>query len=76
MDTNGWELDYWLMFKHPDDKTFPPMQMSGTGWIHTCQLHGDEEDERLYPHLEDNPKYADRIKHGLELISKAMDRSN
>ena len=74
LDTNGWELDYWLMFKHPDDKTFPPMQMSGTAWIHKCQLHGDEEDERLYPHLEDNPEYADRIKHGLELISKVMDR--
>ena len=38
LDTNGWELDYWLMFKHPDDKTFPPMQMSGTASVRTILL--------------------------------------
>lgn len=44
VDTNGWENDYWQSFTHPDEKKFPPMQMSGTSWIHECHLHGEEDD--------------------------------
>ncbi len=75
LDTNGWDHDYWNSFTHPDGKKFPPMQLSGTGWIHECHLHGNEDDCGVYPHLEDDPKYADRIKHGLELLEKAMNRA-
>lgn len=37
--------------------------------------NGNEDDCGVYPHLEDDPKYADRIKHGLELLEKAMSRA-
>lgn len=76
VDTNGWENDYWQSFTHPDEKKFPPMQMSGTSWIHECHLHGEEDEDALYQYLEDDEEYADRIKHGLELIGKAMNRAD
>lgn len=75
LESNGWEHDYWQSFYHPDNKKFPPMQTSGTSLIHQCRLHGNEEKCGEYPRLEDNPEYADRIKHGLELLKKAMDRA-
>ena len=50
------------------------MQISGTGWIHECHLHGYEEDDGVYPHLEDDSEYTDCIKHGLELIKNAINR--
>lgn len=75
LDSNGWEHDYWQSFYHPDNKKFPPMQISGTSFVHQCCLHGNEEKCGEYPHLEDNPEYADRIKHGLELLAKAMNRA-
>ena len=53
VDTNGWENDYWQSFTHPDEKKFPPMQMSGTSWIHECHLHGEEDEDTLYQYLED-----------------------
>ena len=51
------------------------MQMSGTSWSHECHLHGEEDEDALYQHLEDDEEYAERIKHGLELIGKAMNRA-
>lgn len=71
---NGWEHDYWYPFTHPDKKHFPPVELVGTAWIHECKLHGRYHDYESYPHLEDNPEYTDRINHGRELLSKAMDR--
>lgn len=50
------------------------MQISGTGWVHECHLHGYEEDNGIYPHLEDDSAYTDCIKHGLDLIKNAMNR--
>lgn len=74
LDANGWEYDYWYPFTHPDKKHFPPVELVGTAWIHKCKLHGTDDDYESYPHLEDNPEYTNRIKHGRELLSKAMDR--
>lgn len=74
LDTNGWEHDYWYSFIHPDKEHFPPVELAGTAWIHECKLHGMYGDCKVYPHLENNPEYADRIKRGKELLSKAMDR--
>lgn len=68
MDTNGWQLDYWQKFTHD---SLPAMQLSGTGITHTCELHGCEEDTEEYELLENNPKYTERIKHGIELINAA-----
>lgn len=74
MDTNGWEHDYWDRYTHPDSSTFPPMQTSGTSFIHECHINGHDDDEAEYPHLEDNPKYAERIKHGYELLKQGYTR--
>lgn len=74
LDTNGWECDYWYSFIHPDKEHFPPVELTGTAWVHECLLHGMSDDYEYYPHLEDNPEYTDRINHGRELLSKAMDR--
>lgn len=71
---NGWEHDYWNLFKHTNSQKFPMMQISGTGWVHECHLHGYEEDNGIYPHLEDDSAYTDCIKHGLDLIKNAMNR--
>lgn len=74
LDATGWEHDYQYPFTHPDKKHFPPVELVGTAWIHECKLHGRYDDYESYPHLEDNPEYTDRINHGRELLSKAMDR--
>lgn len=74
LDATGWEHDYQYPFTHPDKKHFPPVKLVGTAWIHECKLHGRYDDYESYPHLEDNPEYTDRINHGRELLSKAMDR--
>lgn len=74
LDATGWEHDYCYPFTHPDKKHFPPVKLVGTAWIHECRLHGTYDDYESYPHLEDNPEYTNRIKHGRELLSKAMDR--
>lgn len=74
LDENGWDSNYWCPFIHPDKKHFPPVELVGTAWIHECKLHGRYDDYESYPHLEDNPEYTDRINHGRELLSKAMDR--
>lgn len=73
--TNGWEYDYWNVLHHPDENTFPPMQISGTAFIHECHINGiddDADDHPVYPHLEDNPAYADRVKHGYELLKASQ----
>ena len=74
LDENGWDSNYWCPFIHPDKKQFPPVRLTGTTWIHKCQLHGMYDDYESYPHLEDNPEYTRRIKRGKELLAKAMDR--
>ena len=74
LDTNGWDSNYWYSYIHSDKEHFPPVELTGTAWIHKCKLHGMYDDCEVYPHLEDNPEYTDRINHGIELLSKAMDR--
>ena len=74
LDTNGWECDYWYPFIHPDKEHFPPVELTGTAWVHECLLHGMSNDYEYYPHLEDNPKYEDRIENGRNLLSKAINR--
>lgn len=74
LDANGWEHDYVYPFTHLGRGHFPPVELAGTAWIHECRLHGMYDDYESYPHLEDNPKYARRIKRGKELLAKAMDR--
>ncbi len=76
LDTNGWEHDYWQKFTHPDSKRFPPMQLTGTSWIHECQIHGIEDDCGIYPYLENDPEYSDCIRNGLKLLSEAMNRAS
>ncbi|RGH18342.1 hypothetical protein DWV75_03835 [Ruminococcus sp. AF12-5] len=73
---NGWEHDYWQKFTHPNSKKFPPMQLTGTSWIHKCQIHGVEDDYETYLHLENDPEYSNRIKNGLKLLSEAMNRAS
>ena len=74
IDTNGWEHDYWDRYTHPDSSTFPPMMTSGTAFIHECHINGHDDDDAEYPHLEDNPEYAERIKHGYELLKQGYTR--
>ena len=62
LDENGWDGNYWCPFIHPDKKHFPPVRLTGTTWIHKCQLHGMYDDCEVYPHLEDNLERNTAIK--------------
>lgn len=73
-ETNGWVHDYWINFTSPDRSKFPPIQVSGTSFIHQCYIHGIDDDDNTYPHLDDNAELAKHIQHGYELLKTAYTR--
>lgn len=70
---NGWEMDYWFHFQHPDPK-FPPLCLSGTAIIHEMYLRGEEEDYKTYEEREEelrnDPEFQNLINKGMELLAK------
>lgn len=76
---NGWEMDYWFHFQHPDSN-FPPLCLSGTAIIHEMFLHGEEEDYKTYEErenaLKNDTKLQDLIKRTSDLIARTEEMLN
>lgn len=73
-DTNGWEMDYWFHFQHPDSN-YPPLCLSGTAIIHSMYLRGEEEDYKTYEERENelinDSEYQNLIEQTIGLLKKA-----
>ena len=71
---NGWEMDYWFHFQHPDHKLFPPLCLSGTAIIHEMYLHGEDEDYETYEEreekLKNDPELQNLIKQSMDIINE------
>lgn len=72
---NGWEMDYWFHFQHPESNKYPPLCLSGTAIIHEVYLHGEEEDYVTYEEREEklrnDPEFQKMIQDGMSLIAEA-----
>lgn len=70
---NGWEMDYWFHFQHPDH-SFPPLCLSGTAIIHEMYLHGEDEDYETYEEreekLKNDPELQNLIKQSMDIINE------
>lgn len=70
---NGWEMDYWFHFQHPDH-SFPPLCLSGTAIIHEMYLHGEDENYETYEEreekLKNDPELQNLIKQSMDIINK------
>lgn len=67
---NGWEMDYWFHFRHPDSTKFPPLCLSGTAIIHEVYLHGEDEDYETYKERE-CLEVQELIQKGMGLLTEA-----
>ena len=72
---NGWEMDYWFHFQHPESDKFPSLCLSGTAIIHEMYLRGEEEDYKTYAEREEKLKndseFQELMKQGIDIIAKA-----
>ena len=68
--TADWKHDYY----HSNCDVFPPMQISGESFIHSCRITGEETDDKEYTPLENNPEYAKRIEYGYRLLKASYTR--
>lgn len=70
---NGWEMDYWFHFQHPDH-SFPPLCLSGTAIIHEMYLHGEDENYETYEEreekLKNDPELQNLIKQSMDIINE------
>lgn len=70
---NGWEMDYWFLFQHPDH-SFPPLCLSGTAIIHEMYLHGEDENYETYEEreekLKNDPELQNLIKQSMDIINE------
>lgn len=71
---NGWEMDYWFHFQHPESDKFPPLCLSGTAIIHEMYLRGEDDDYVTYVEreekLKNDPEFQDLIKQGMAIIAE------
>ena len=74
-DDNGWQMDYWFHFQHPESDKFPPLCLSGTAIIHEMYLHGEDNDYVTYEEreerLKNDPELQKLIKQGIDIIAEA-----
>lgn len=72
---NGWEMDYWFHFRHPESDKFPPLCLSGTAIIHEMYLRGEDDDYVTYEEreekLKNNSEFQELMKQGIDIIAKA-----
>ena len=72
---NGWEMDYWFHFRHPESDKFPPLCLSGTAIIHEMYLRGEDDDYVTYEEREEKLKndseFQELMRHGIDIIAKA-----
>ena len=72
---NGWEMDYWFHFQHPESDKFPPLCLSGTAIIHEMYLRGEDDDYVTYEEREEKLKndseFQELMRHGIDIIAKA-----
>ena len=72
---NGWEMDYWFHFQHPESDKFPPLCLSGTAIIHEMYLRGEDDDYVTYEEREEKLKndseFQELMKQGIDIIAKA-----
>ena len=73
-DTNGWQMDYWFHFQHPESDKFPPLCLSGTAIIHEMYLRGEDNDYVTYTEREERLKNDTElqklIKQGMNIIAE------
>lgn len=71
---NGWEMDYWFHFQHPESDKFPPLCLSGTAIIHEMYLRGEDDDYVTYVEreekLKNDPEFQDLTKQGMAIIAE------
>ena len=74
-DDNGWQMDYWFHFQHPESDKFPPLCLSGTAIIHEMYLRGEDDDYVTYEEreerLKNDPELQKLIKQGIDIIAEA-----
>lgn len=72
---NGWEMDYWFHFQHPESDKFPPLCLSGTAIIHEMYLRGEDDDYVTYKEREEKLKndseFQELMRQGIDIIAKA-----
>ena len=72
---NGWEMDYWFHFQHPESDKFPPLCLSGTAIIHEMYLRGEDDDYVTYEEREEKLKndseFQELMRQGIDIIAKA-----
>lgn len=73
-DDNGWEMDYWFHFQHPESDKFPPLCLSGTAIIHEMYLRGEDDDYVTYAEreerLKNDPEFQELIRQGMSIIAE------
>ena len=73
-DDNGWEMDYWFHFQHPESDKFPPLCLSGTAIIHEMYLRGEDNDYVTYAEreerLKNDPEFQELIRQGMSIIAE------
>ena len=73
-DTNGWQMDYWFHFQHPESDKFPPLCLSGTAIIHEMDLRGEDNDYVTYTEREERLKndteLQELIRQGMNIIAE------
>ena len=74
-DDNGWQMDYWFHFQHPESDKFPPLCLNGTAIIHEMYLRGEDDDYVTYEEreerLKNDPELQKLIKQGMDIIAEA-----
>ena len=74
-DDNGWQMDYWFHFQHPESDKFPPLCLNGTAIIHEMYLRGEDDDYVTYEEreerLKNDPELQKLIKQGMNIIAEA-----
>lgn len=71
---NGWEMDYWFHFQHPESDKFPPLCLSDTAIIHEMYLRGEEEDYETYTEreekLKNDPEFQELMRQGIAIVAE------
>lgn len=71
---NGWQMDYWFHYSHPESDKFPPLCLSGTAIIHEMYLRGEEEDYKTYAEheekLKNDPEFQELMRQGIAIMAE------
>ena len=72
---NGWEMDYWFHFRHPESDKYPPLCLSSTAIIQEMYLRGEDDDYVTYEEREEKLKndseFQELMRQGIDIIAKA-----